>query len=619
MATAAETITIYNAVLQRDPTDAELAAFVANSQTASAQSQQIDLLVNSSEANSTVDPIVRVFQATFGRVPDKAGLDFWTDFYRSSGDVGQPGATPALTTINQGFVNSTEFQARFPTAAANGTVTDDFLNALYQQTLGRAPDQAGRDFYIGKSIASTVTAFAQASEFINLSNSQVNLFLSKAGNMTQDYDGSVFDTNDDGKVDGADTAPPVTPGQTFTLTAPPAAPDNLTGTGGNDTFRAIDANSLASSDQINGAGGDDVLDISDNAILGANAAPVIGSVERVNNSDANATLNLSSVTGVDSVWSVGAPVAGDTFTYTNGSVSTTFGASGGTLARNVNVDFTGSFAGPSDAVKFAVDDNNTGTVTFQSPDAAGIEIVNLLAAGEGGPSTGNGVADQVNLNAFTAAKTVNVTGAGNVQVIDTVTGLTNFNAGTATGNVAFQSGVLTSAFTATGGSGADMLDFTAAGATAPGTIMGGGGNDILRGGAANDRIDGGGGADTMTGNGGADTFVIKTDSMGVNGQDIITGADFVTTVDKLAFGSIAGSATNFTQVTGGTDYISARSAAETAFLGGASLEYVAVQAGADNYVFYDANGDNVLDDNGVDAAVQLTTTGAIAFGDIIAI
>ena len=77
MATASQTIAIYNAVLQRDPTDAELATFVSNSQTDAGEDTQIDLLVNSSEANSFVAPIVRLYQATFGRVPDADGGFSW--------------------------------------------------------------------------------------------------------------------------------------------------------------------------------------------------------------------------------------------------------------------------------------------------------------------------------------------------------------------------------------------------------------------------------------------------------------------------------------------------------------------------------------------------------------
>jgi hypothetical protein len=105
------------------------------------------------------------------------------------------------------------------------------------------------------------------------------------------------------------------------------------------------------------------------------------------------------------------------------------------------------------------------------------------------------------------------------------------------------------------------------------------------------------------------------------GQDIVL--DFSSTNDTLAFvGGGVGSATNYYEVVGGTGYASALLAANTVLLADAALRYVAVDASDGNiYVFFDANGDQTIDANGVDSSVQLTglvNNTFIEFGDIIA-
>jgi Ca2+-binding RTX toxin-like protein len=76
-----------------------------------------------------------------------------------------------------------------------------------------------------------------------------------------------------------------------------------------------------------------------------------------------------------------------------------------------------------------------------------------------------------------------------------------------------------------GTSGADTVNRSAT--TAPATINGMAGNDVLKGGAGDDWISGGPGADLLTGNGGRDAFYLPPGS----GQDQIT--DFVPGFDML--------------------------------------------------------------------------------------
>ncbi|MBB6182438.1 calcium-binding protein [Pseudorhizobium flavum] len=235
-------------------------------------------------------------------------------------------------------------------------------------------------------------------------------------------------------------------------------------------------------------------------------------------------------------------------------------------------------------------------MTFTSADAAGIEAITVQAAGEAGNgATGNSVADAVNLDAFTAARTLTVTGEGNIAIdIDAVTTITTVEASAATGRVAVDAGAATGAVTFNGGAGVNNFE----GGNGNDVINGGAGNDTLRGNGGNDTINGGAGADTMTGDGGNDTFVIETASALFGDIDIIT--DFVVADDSLDFNGPVGSATNF--VSNGTNAASfndARELAEGAFDG--TVQYYAIDNGTSTWVFYDADGNG-----SADAAVQLT-------------
>jgi hypothetical protein len=77
----------------------------------------------------------RLYQAAFDRTPDKAGLGYWIAMM----DGGQ-----SLQHAADGFVTSQEFTSLY---GANAT-DPQFVMALYQNVLHRAPDQAGYDFWV---------------------------------------------------------------------------------------------------------------------------------------------------------------------------------------------------------------------------------------------------------------------------------------------------------------------------------------------------------------------------------------------------------------------------------------------------------------------------------------
>ncbi|WP_208278992.1 DUF4214 domain-containing protein [Massilia oculi] len=78
----------------------------------------------------------RIYQAAFDRKPDLEGLGYWIS--RMSGGM-------ALDQVARHFVDSLEFKAVFGANPDNGQLVDK----MYQHVLHRAPDAAGRDYWIG--------------------------------------------------------------------------------------------------------------------------------------------------------------------------------------------------------------------------------------------------------------------------------------------------------------------------------------------------------------------------------------------------------------------------------------------------------------------------------------
>jgi hypothetical protein len=102
-----------------------------------------------------VAPVARLYTAYFGRLPDQAGLAHWVARRRA----GQP-----LDTASSAFARTPEFQARY------GSLADGaFVDQLYRNVFGRAPDAAGLAHWTGRLAAGTtrgrvVTSFSESAE-----------------------------------------------------------------------------------------------------------------------------------------------------------------------------------------------------------------------------------------------------------------------------------------------------------------------------------------------------------------------------------------------------------------------------------------------------------------------
>ena len=133
---------------------ADVAALNSGSETPSAQ---IDRLRSSAWFDGAYGPATRLYKAYFLRLPDPSGLDYWARSRRN-------GRT--LDSISQQFARSSEFQRRY------GQLTNEaFLDTIYANVFDRAPDPAGRDFYLrrlnDKSWArgKVVLQFSESSEY----------------------------------------------------------------------------------------------------------------------------------------------------------------------------------------------------------------------------------------------------------------------------------------------------------------------------------------------------------------------------------------------------------------------------------------------------------------------
>lgn len=79
----------------------------------------------------------RLYRAAFARTPDEAGLGYW---------IAQMDKGLSQRDLAANFMSSTEFKSLYGDQPSN----DALLSRIYQNVLGRAPDQAGYDFWLQK-------------------------------------------------------------------------------------------------------------------------------------------------------------------------------------------------------------------------------------------------------------------------------------------------------------------------------------------------------------------------------------------------------------------------------------------------------------------------------------
>ena len=129
------------------------------------RSKVVEAYFSSPEFQGTVAPVVRLYFAYFLRIPDYAGLGYWIDQYRG----GRP-----LQSISDFFATSPEFLARY------GTLNNaSFVQLVYNNVLGRQPDNPGLSFWIGQlnsgalTRGAVMTGFSESAEYRGLAAHEV--------------------------------------------------------------------------------------------------------------------------------------------------------------------------------------------------------------------------------------------------------------------------------------------------------------------------------------------------------------------------------------------------------------------------------------------------------------
>lgn len=150
----------YSDFLGRMPDSTGLNYWVTQLNTGSVtRAQLIESMMYSNEFRGRFGPLVRLYTAYFQRVPDYAGLMYWfNSMYPSSGPA------TSLAQVSEAFAQSAEFVTTYG-PLSNGA----FVSRVYQNVLGRSPDNAGYTYWLGQLNAGmtrgqVMTSFSESAE-----------------------------------------------------------------------------------------------------------------------------------------------------------------------------------------------------------------------------------------------------------------------------------------------------------------------------------------------------------------------------------------------------------------------------------------------------------------------
>lgn len=93
---------------------------------------------------SNFESFIELYIAYFNRAPDAVGLNFWGTAFANGTTFEQ------MATF---FIDQDETRATYP----GGTTNNEFATSVYNNVLGRTPDQAGIDFWVGALDGGQVT------------------------------------------------------------------------------------------------------------------------------------------------------------------------------------------------------------------------------------------------------------------------------------------------------------------------------------------------------------------------------------------------------------------------------------------------------------------------------
>ncbi len=139
----------------RKPNSAELARFITEAESTGVWTA----IANTYGDQLPSAEVARTYAALFGRQPDIAGYQHWVKA-RGNGMTNRQ--------LVARFVSSREFAIRYRAAT-----TEDYVNALYRNALGREPDAAGKAAWISRIDSGRLTRSDVAYEFVRSRESTI--------------------------------------------------------------------------------------------------------------------------------------------------------------------------------------------------------------------------------------------------------------------------------------------------------------------------------------------------------------------------------------------------------------------------------------------------------------
>lgn len=442
--------------------------------------------------------ILKLTVGLFNAAPGANYLSEFTSVFEANGHnlaalAGTLGTTGAFQSLYPNFQTASEFATKFLTTLGlqGNTEAVDFVTAKFNAGVPKA--QIIFDALVALD-ASTSAEFAAAKAILDNKAAvaeNYSVTLGASSTSLETLQGALANvTADPASVTAANAANAGGNGQTFTLTS---GADNIVGTAGNDTIKAvIDAQDAAlgatsakittlnATDDIAGGAGTDTLSIIANGNAVNSVTPLfLTGVEKVSVKDVDVTgangttLNLVNATGVTEVINDGSVAAiafqnigsaAVTVKNVTTAVGTTFtrGTSAVTADLTVNLENVGKAVTAADAsgavatqmaALSSLSANNqstkatinaTGYVNVLSAELSGsagaghtVDTLTVNAAGTTIFGASGGAVDITGFDTTKAAKIV-VTGAGNVSLNTLAAVVQTVDASASTGNVTLQ-------------------------------------------------------------------------------------------------------------------------------------------------------------------------------------
>jgi hypothetical protein len=150
---------LYETTLGRQPTDAEASSWNADLAAGQFTNAQVaQMFVESSERLGSI--IDGYYEQYLGRAADQAGLAYWTEVWQANGGPEE---------VQAGIIGSVEYFATAGKLYPGLSPDAAWVTALYNNILGRDPDQQGLDFWVNyiqtNSRQSVVLGFVTSPEY----------------------------------------------------------------------------------------------------------------------------------------------------------------------------------------------------------------------------------------------------------------------------------------------------------------------------------------------------------------------------------------------------------------------------------------------------------------------